>query len=219
MAEPLSVNQTCAMLESVRYPSLSAVSGLLRKAAMLKEFSNMIMKAGDVAGIPDLTNLVPVSQIDEGVYDQLRTSCVNPATNDPLFPSLEDNPSGVTDLKGYVLEGYQQISNGLQDHPYGVMSVLNSHIDDLLAQAQSQTSALVGAGTNIFGCMSSLCSGAKGVTQIPGKFTEEGERLNDAFDDLKGDPGILDANEKQKTEIWKNATERIKILMQNPFEV
>lgn len=85
----------------------------------LKRLAELLEQAGDASGIiPNPANLIPLSQINLELYNQLRIKC--PFLNLPVADT-----TAITNLKFKVQDSYYRMISKLNHHPYMRIADLN----------------------------------------------------------------------------------------------
>lgn len=125
---------------------------LNRKFYALRRLAQLLEQAGDLTGfIPDITRLIPLSQIDLLLYEQLRNDC--PFLNLPPSDSTTVNES-LGKLQGMIAQAYGQILAQLNNHPWQKWDQLTRVLDEY--QTKLNVAAL--AGQDFLTCLSTACA-------------------------------------------------------------
>jgi hypothetical protein len=125
---------------------------LNRKFFALRRLAQLLEQAGDLTGfIPDITALIPLSQIDLLLYEQLRNAC--PFLNLPPSDTNTVNES-LGKLQGLVAQAYAQILALLINHPWQRWDELTRILNEY--QTKLNVAALV--GQDFLTCLSTACA-------------------------------------------------------------
>lgn len=124
----MSVSQrACDVLHILDEGQFLLLSAINRKLSALQRLAGLLEELGDFNSfLPDITRLVPILQINDDLYEELRTAC----------PFLNLPPSGLGDLQADVAEAYNRLRAYLNAHPWNRMGNLQDRLNKLLDQFQ-----------------------------------------------------------------------------------
>lgn len=147
----------CAVLQGLNASQFTQLNSVLARMGALRRLAELLEQAGNLLPLPDLSSFLPLSAVDLGFYNLLRTSC--PSLNLPpaSIPSL-------TTLQNQVNDAYSQIIQGLINHPWSRMGKFQALIDGAIAQANALLNA---QDSDYVSCISALCQGPRVFANLP----------------------------------------------------
>lgn len=118
---------TCGVLDAIASVEYSTMAALNRKIRAMRRLADLLENLGDLTiFFPDITKLIPLSQIDTTIYDDLQSAC--PFLN---LPPSEGASNAVGQLQARVNGAYGNLIGQLNNLPWKRMGQLQNQIDRL----------------------------------------------------------------------------------------
>jgi len=138
----------CEFIDAVAAKAYDGVNLLNKKFQQLQRLASLIEQAGDVGGfLPDISGLIPVTDIDLSAYTNLAAAC--PGLNLPAFSS-----GNLAELQAEVLAAYGRMVSDIVNHPYLRMDSLQEE----MTKVQAEINDALGVGLQWLECLQAACN-------------------------------------------------------------
>jgi len=143
------IAQVCGVIDALSNLQQQIINAINSKFAALRRLAELLEQLSDLTGfIPDISKLIPISQIDFLAYEQLRAACP--------FLNLPSADTGLNELRAQVNAAYGKLLSQLNLHPLGRLSKLQEKLDSY--QHRFNVAAL--GGTDFMQCLQAACQAA-----------------------------------------------------------
>lgn len=157
------------------------INSFMKKRIQLQRIAQLLFNAGLGVPLPNINQLLPISQITPQFYNQLKASC-------PMLPLPSTAALGLNDLKKQVDDAYAFLQQYLQYHPFQQMGQLQDQLNDLLGAVNSLFGS-VGGASSILGCLNGICTAGSQIgiytqdfnTNVRNDFQKIVNQYGDAF--------------------------------------
>lgn len=134
-----SVQSTCGVIDALADYQIKVLQAINGKFLALQRIADLLEQLGDISGfLPNISALIPISQIDLNLYEQLRSSC--PFLNLP--PASINAEATLDNLRAEVNAAYGRLLAQLSQNPLNRLGKLQAKLDAF--QKQFNISALGG---------------------------------------------------------------------------
>lgn len=146
-----ALDSICNVADALQTAVAQALNFFLLRLTQLKRLAAMLEQLGYLIKLPQLDALLALTQIDQIVYAELRRIC--PALQLPEFGGDELNK-----IRSQVANAYKMLAGNVLQHPWSQLGGLQSLVDSVASQTNSQLTKLLGGNVNILACLVSLCN-------------------------------------------------------------
>ena len=155
---------SCNLANTLLYQSLSAMQRMNSKLYALQRLGELMEQAANpISLMPNISKLLPLSQINLATYQQLQQSCP--------FLGLPDGLSALQDLQNKVLSAYQDLMRRLLNHPWLRLGSLQKMLD----RFRNQFNIDLGKVNGYLRCAQAICGAAEA---LPGQLTDAQKTLD-----------------------------------------
>lgn len=141
----------CAITDALAEAQYYSLQKLNRKFEALRRLAQQLEALGDLSTlIPNITDLVPVLDIDISTYTELASAC--PFLNLPAF-----NEASLEQLRREVITAYDRLVRNVLNHPWTRMGQLQEQ----LSMYQQRVNALFAQGAQYLQCLQAACQAAQ----------------------------------------------------------
>ena len=142
----MPVPNPCSLLQGLVDWEMKIIKALNKKFAALKRLAELLEQLGDISTLlPNITQLIPVIDIDLDVYTSLQVNCpflnLPPATNEDINA-----------LKSKLNAAYAQLAGKLLNHPWMRLDKVQQMLNDY------QTKLNYPYGEDYLRCLNSVCA-------------------------------------------------------------
>ena len=210
-----TLTNVCGVVDALADFQQKVIEAINGKFAALRRLAQLLEQLADLTGfIPDISRLIPVSQIDLSLYENLRNSCkflnLPPASGDP--------EQVLGEIRAQVNAAYGRLLSQLDLNPLSRMDKLQQKIDDY----QQRFNAEALKGVDFMSCLQAACQAAiaaEGFVSNLSNTTPE-KVLTEAKTYIKNvvtDQGkVLSSAAKAKVDNWQSTRKGVKDLMDVP---
>lgn len=208
---PSVVKPVCGVIDALSDFQQKIIDAINGKFAALRRLANLLEQLADITSfIPDISRLLPISQIDLSLYENLRAEC--PFLNLP--PGQGDPEAVIGQLRAQVNAAYGRLLGQLYKHPLARMDKLQAKIDDF--QQQLNLGAL--NGVDFMQCLQAACQAAVAVEGSVSNLSNTSsskvyESAKTYLKNIVTDEGkILTKSAQAKVDDWKSTVDALKEL-------
>jgi len=145
-----SLSQVCGIADSLTALQLNLLTRINKKFAALQSLARLLEQLSDLQSwLPDLTGLIPVIQIDLGMYNTLMANC----------PSLNLPPAtgSLNQLQAAVAQAYNQLLSQVMQSPLFRLGQVQGQFDSFMS---GMNSGGFGQAAQFMACLQFMCGGA-----------------------------------------------------------
>jgi hypothetical protein len=149
----------CSLIDALADFQVKIMEAINGRFAALRRLANLLEAAGDLTGfIPDISKLIPLSQIDLRIYDELRVNC--PFLNLP--PADINAEQFLGELRAQVNAAYGRLLGQINLHPFSIMGKLQEKFNDFQRRINSEALK----GSDFLRCLQSICQAEAAVKSL-----------------------------------------------------
>jgi len=171
----------CRVLDSLQKHQLGLIDRMNRRVESMQRMADLIEQAADLKTlVPNPANLIPVSNIDLTLYNDLRNSC--PFLNLPYADM--DNLLGIDQLRGELNKAYAHLCDQIDSHA----ALRLDRFKKCLARFQHHMNIDLGKIQGYIRCADGMCHAAENTGAAMGA---AGAAVNDYAKNLAAGPSAL----------------------------
>jgi hypothetical protein len=142
-----SLTQVCSIVDSLAALELDVLRRINKKFAALQNLAALLEQLTNLSSwIPSLTGLIPVTEIDVGMYNELAARCpylkLPPATNQ------------LTNLQAAVVAAYTALLQKIMRSP----DFRLGELQDEMTKYQAQMNNMFGQASQFLACLQTVCA-------------------------------------------------------------
>lgn len=152
----------CSITDALAEAQFEVLKRINNKFDALRRLAELLEQLGDLSVlIPNLSQLIPILDIDLDAYVNLRANC-------PFLNLPPVNEASLDGLRNQVLSAYSQLTSRVLNHPWMRMGKLQ----DQLSRYQAQFNTAFAEGSQYIQCLQAACQTAEALADTGESFAK-----------------------------------------------